>query len=114
MLVCSRSSGMVSRLSFSRGILTSEPASEATTEPDGLYIRFEPDEEIFGEVVLHFESLAFVARGVALVRRVPVVLIDRIRDLTLTLDTPTANVIFRRKSAISVGFFPLTWSKWMN
>lgn len=86
MRVCSRSGGTATRIIFSRGTLTSEPASEKTTEPDGLFISFEPDEQIFGQVVLHFERLAIVARGVALVRQVPVTLFDRIRDLTFTFD----------------------------
>jgi len=86
MQVCSRSGGISTRLIFSRGLLTSEPATEETTESDGLFIRFEPDEEIFGQFALYFERLAIVARGVALVRRVPVDLLDRKRDLTFTFD----------------------------
>jgi DNA gyrase/topoisomerase IV subunit B len=86
MLVCSRSSGTATKLIFSRGILTSEPASEETTDPDGLFIRFEPDEQIFGQFLLRFDQLAIVARGVALVRQVPVALFDRDGDLMFTFD----------------------------
>ena len=89
MQVCSRLGGTATRLVFSRGILISEPVFEETAEPDGLFIYFKPDEQIFGQFVLRFERLAIVARGVALVRQVPVALFDRIRDLTFTFDPRT-------------------------
>ena len=86
MQVCSRSGGTATRLIFSRGLLTSEPRTEETGESDGLFIRFEPDEQIFGQFALYFERLAIVARGVALVRRIPVDLLDQKRDLRFTFD----------------------------
>jgi DNA gyrase/topoisomerase IV subunit B len=86
MQVCSRSGGISTRLIFSRDLLTSEPATEETGESDGLFIRFEPDEQIFGQFALYFERLAIVARGGALVRRIPVDLLDQKRDLRFTFD----------------------------
>jgi topoisomerase IV subunit B len=48
--VCSYRSGEFARAIFRKGKLLEEPRGKKTDEPDGTFVRFEPDPEIFGDV----------------------------------------------------------------
>ena len=79
--IASRLSGTETFVGFARGVLVAPLDASSTTAPDGLRLRFTPDEQIFSCGALWFEQLAEVVRDVAMVRGVPCELTDGVSSV---------------------------------
>lgn len=68
--IASRQGGTETFVGFTRGVLVTPLEARSTTAPDGLRLRFTPDDQVFSCGALRFELLAKVVRDFAMVHRV--------------------------------------------